>query len=89
MKTGVAHRILRASAWCALASLTLIVWATFDSHPLVLVLAMSVGQVLGTASLAGFLYVVVADLRRAHVFDEQVQPLSGPPSDPPPRAGAG
>jgi hypothetical protein len=56
-------KILRVACFFALASLALMVWSLLDSRPIPVVVAMSVGQVLGTLSLGAFLVVVVVDLR--------------------------
>jgi hypothetical protein len=55
--------ILRGACLLALAALGLMTWSLFDPRPIPVVLAMSVGQALGTLSLGAFLAVVVADLR--------------------------
>jgi hypothetical protein len=44
-------------------ALALMTWSLFDPRPLPVIAAMSVGQVLGTMSFVGFLYVVARDLR--------------------------
>lgn len=56
---------VRLSCYLALAALGLIVWSLVQPAPLPVVGAMSVGQLLGTLSLAFFLYAIVADLRPA------------------------
>lgn len=56
-------RLLSAACAVALLALGLFVWSLLDPRPIPVIAAMSVGQVLGTASLGVFLYVVVADLR--------------------------
>jgi hypothetical protein len=56
-------RILVASCAFALLAVGLMSWSLFDPTPIPVVIAMSVGQVLGTLSLATFVYVVVADWR--------------------------
>jgi hypothetical protein len=56
-------RVLRAACVLALGALALMSWSLFDPRPIPVVLAMSLGQVLGTVSLCAFLYVVFADLR--------------------------
>jgi hypothetical protein len=56
-------QILRVACFFALAALALMVWSLLDPRPIPVVVAMSVGQVLGTLSLGAFLVVVVADLR--------------------------
>jgi hypothetical protein len=61
-------RLLRTSAVAALVALGLILWPLFDPSPLVVVVAMSIGQAIGTLSFALFLIVVFFDLRRAGVL---------------------
>jgi hypothetical protein len=56
-------RILVASCALALLAVGLMTWSLFDPKPIPVVVAMSVGQVLGTLSLVAFAYVVVADWR--------------------------
>jgi hypothetical protein len=55
--------ILLASCAFALLAVGLMTWSLFDPKPIPVVVAMSVGQVLGTLSLVAFAYVVVADWR--------------------------
>lgn len=62
------YRVLRGAALVALVALGLILWAFFDGRPIVLVMAMSVGQGLGTLSLVLFLGVVLVELRRSRVL---------------------
>jgi hypothetical protein len=59
-----ARRILAAACWLALVALGLMIWSLFDPKPIPVVVAMSVGQVLGTLSLLSFGYVVVVDWRQ-------------------------
>jgi hypothetical protein len=47
----------------ALAALALMTWQIFDPRVWPVMVAMSLGQVLGTVSLAAFAYVVVSDFR--------------------------
>ena len=61
-------RLLRVSAVCALVALALMVWGVLDPAPIALVVAMSVGQGLGTLSFALYALVVIVDLRHARVF---------------------
>jgi hypothetical protein len=56
-------RVLRVAAVLAVVALGLIVWSLLQPHPIPVIIAMSVGQVLGTLSFAAFLYVVIADFR--------------------------
>jgi hypothetical protein len=57
------HRLLALACVCALAALALMTWQLFDRRVFPVILAMSLGQVLGTASFAVFGYVVLVDLR--------------------------
>lgn len=61
-------RLLRISALSALVALALMVWGVLDPRPFALVIAMSVGQGLGTLSFALYGLVVLADLRYAGIF---------------------
>ena len=65
MKRPQTSRILLGACVCALAALALMTWQVFDPGPLQVIVAMSVGQVLGTASFLAFLYVVLRDLGAA------------------------
>jgi len=57
------RRWLDAACVGALAALALMTWQIFDPRVWPVMVAMSLGQVLGTASLAAFAYVVVSDFR--------------------------
>lgn len=61
-------RVLRVAAVVALVALLLIVWSIVDGRPIAVILAMSVGQALGTLTLVAYAIVVVSDLRRAGVL---------------------
>jgi hypothetical protein len=63
MKRPTPEGLLRAACLLALLALGLMMWSLFDPRPVPVIVAMSVGQVLGTVSLVTFLYVVVTDLR--------------------------
>jgi peptidoglycan/LPS O-acetylase OafA/YrhL len=56
-------RALELACALALAALALIVWSIVDPRPIPVILAMSLGQALGTVSFGAFLWVVVRDLR--------------------------
>jgi hypothetical protein len=58
------ERWLVLSCVSALAALALMTWQIFDPTVWPVMVAMSLGQVLGTASLVAFGYVVFADYRR-------------------------
>ena len=56
-------RTLRAACLCALAALALMTWQLFDPRVVPIIVAMSLGQILGTISFVLYLYVVVVDFR--------------------------
>src|SRR5690606_24287636 len=56
--------LLRVSAALTLIALALMVWSMLQPTPLPVMLAMSVGQGLGTLAFALYGYVVLADLLR-------------------------
>jgi hypothetical protein len=57
-------RWLTVACACALGALALMTWQIFDPTVWPVMVAMSLGQVLGTASFAAFGYVVWTDYRR-------------------------
>ncbi len=63
MKLPSHQRILSIACVFSLVAVGLMVWSLFDPRPIPVVVAMSVGQVVGTLSLVAFLVVVVSDLR--------------------------
>lgn len=66
------RRVLVVACGVCLIGLALMVWSLFSPTVLAVMVAMSVGQALGTLSLVLYLWVVIADLRRARVLrDEQ------------------
>jgi hypothetical protein len=82
MSARFGYRALRWAAWAALVSLCLMAWGVIDPHPISLVVAMTVGQALGTLSFGVYALVVLNDLRRARVLSSLVTRLSGPPAPP-------
>jgi hypothetical protein len=64
-------RWLRVSAVLTLLGLAFMVWAIIDPRATPVMIAMSVGQGLGTAAFVIYLGVVLADLRRARVFSDE------------------
>lgn len=64
------RRTVRIAAYLALVALALMTWPLFDARPLPIVIAMSVGQLLGTISFGLFLAVVVTDLFRKRVLSD-------------------
>jgi hypothetical protein len=63
MSRPPANRWLIVACLCALAALALMTWQVFDPTVWPVMVAMSFGQVLGTASLAAFGFVVLSDFR--------------------------
>ena len=57
-------RLLQVSAVLTLVALALMVWSMMAPTPLPVMLAMTVGQALGTAALGIYLYVIVYDFRK-------------------------
>ncbi len=63
MKLPPAPRLMTYACVLALFALGLIVWGVVDPRPIPVIVAMSVGQVIGTLSFVVFLIVVVTDVR--------------------------
>jgi hypothetical protein len=72
------YRTLRFAAVLGLISLALMVWGVIDPQPISLVIAMSVGQALGTGAFVLYGLVVLTDLRRRRVLASKE---SMPPSE--------
>jgi hypothetical protein len=65
---------LRVSAVLTLVGLALMVWSMLQPTPLPVMLAMTVGQMLGTTAFGLYIYVVVRDIRRGQKRDEPKDP---------------
>ena len=63
------ERLLRTAAILTLIALALMVWSILDPQPLLLVVAMSGGQALGSLALALDGWAILRDLKRAKVLD--------------------
>lgn len=70
------EKLVRISCWLALAALPLMVWSVFDPRVWPVLVALSLGQALGTASFALFLYVVIRDLGVKKKLDRDAPPPS-------------
>ena len=79
---GSRSRTLAFACVLGLIGLALMSWSLFDQGWIPVMMAMSVGQVIGTLSFVLFLLVVVIDLRRAS-FRPSTPPES-PSKDTPP-----
>lgn len=64
--------LLRIACVLALVALPLMVWSVFDPRVWPVLIALSVGQGIGTLSFVLFLVVVARDLRvKEHVTDDE------------------
>ena len=72
------ERLLRTAAVLTLLALALMVWSMLQPTPLPVMLAMSVGQGIGTLAFALYGYVVIADLRRARRARREGEPGAAP-----------
>ena len=81
------NKVLRASAVLTLIALAMMAWSVLRPTPLPVMLAMSLGQAVGTAAFALYGWVVLADLRRIRRDARRAQELLGaervvaPPAD--------
>jgi len=80
LTVGSRRRLMVAACVLGLAGLALMSWSLFDNGWIPVMMAMTVGQVLGTLSFAMLLFVIAIDLRRAE-FRPSI-PTVAPP-DPP------
>ena len=58
------HTLLRISGVLTLLALALMVWSMLEPTPLPVMLAMTVGQAIGTSAFALYLFVVIREWRR-------------------------
>ncbi len=65
LNTASRARLLVAACVLGLIALTLMSWSLFDQGWIPVMMAMSIGQGIGTLSFVLFLLVVVIDLRKA------------------------
>lgn len=59
------EQVVRIAAMVALVALACMVWSLLDPRPVPIMVAMSIGQALGTFSLLLYAIVVVVEARRA------------------------
>lgn len=82
------NKWLRASAFLTLVALAMMVWSVLRPTPLPVMLAMSLGQAVGTAAFALFGWVVLADLRRIRRDAKRARELGVAEDAPPEEAAA-
>jgi len=80
LETGSRSRILFYACILGLIGLALMCWSLFDQGWIPVMMAMTVGQGIGTLSLALFILVVVIDLERA-TFRPSLPPEKRKPKD--------
>jgi hypothetical protein len=71
MKRPTPAQVLRVAAMLAFVGLVFMVWSLVDQTVLPVMLAMTIGQGLGTLSFLLYLIVVIADLRRVRVLRDE------------------
>jgi hypothetical protein len=78
------RKVLVVACILCLAGLALMAWSILAPTPLSVMVAMSLGQLVGTASFGLYIWVVISDLRDARVLRRQasIPPPIG--SQPPP-----
>jgi hypothetical protein len=59
------RKLVRAAAILTLFALALMMWSVFQPTPMPVMLAMSLGQALGTSAFAMFGLAILVDLRRS------------------------
>lgn len=64
------RRLLRASCWLTLLSLSLCLWSLLDPTPISVITAMSAAQGLGTLAFGLYLVVLYFDLRLSRTLPE-------------------
>ena len=67
------ERLLRLAAICALIALALMVWGLIAPSVVSVMVSMTAGQALGTASLGLYLLVIGRDFRRSRVLGREVE----------------
>jgi hypothetical protein len=68
-------KLLQAAAVLTLLALALMVWSVLVPTPLPVMLAMSLGQALGTSAFAMFVVAILIDLRRSRRIRREALPL--------------
>ena len=64
------ERRVRLACVLALVSLALMIWSQLQPTPIPVIVAMSIGQAIGTLSLVLYLVAISRDLKQAHVLED-------------------
>jgi hypothetical protein len=75
-------RLITAACAFGLVALGLMAWSVIVPRPLPVMLAMSLGQLLGTLSFGAYLVAIVLDLRRARILARKAPPSAETPGPP-------
>ncbi len=79
VKSKIERRVFWACIW-SLVALGLIVWSLVDPKPIPVIVAMSVGQVIGTLALLLFVGSVLLDLRARYKIERIERKAKTPPA---------
>ena len=80
LDTASRSRLMVYACVLGLLGLVLMTWSLFDQGWIPVMMAMSVGQGIGTLSFALFLVIVIIDLRKAE-FRPSITPMPPKPDD--------
>ena len=78
------EHLLRYACVLALVALVLIVWSVIVPTPLPVLVALSVGQALGTASFLMYLLIVASDVRLKRTLESMPPRPPSAADEPPP-----
>lgn len=81
VKSKIERRVFWACIW-SLIALALIVWSQIQPKPIPVIVAMSVGQAIGTLSLLLFLGSVALDIRSTYRIQRRGKVPAPTPSNP-------
>lgn len=78
VQSKIERRVFWACVW-SLVALGLIIWSLVDQKPIPVIVAMSVGQAIGTLALLLFIGSVVLDLRARYKIEKRTK--AAPPAE--------
>jgi len=81
LDTASRSKLMVWACWLGLLGLALMSWSLFDQGWIPIMMAMSVGQGIGTLSFALFLVIVIIDLRQAEFRPSLPSPSAEPEDD--------